>query len=70
LTLLDFSFKGFVTDTVYHEKVQNVNELWDRIITAELHGVRKKLWGPVFENAISPIYFMVEQDSMSYLQTT
>jgi hypothetical protein len=27
LTLLDFSFKGFVTDTVYHEKVQNVNEL-------------------------------------------
>jgi hypothetical protein len=34
LTLLDIFFWGFVEDIVYDEKVQNVNELRDRIVRA------------------------------------
>jgi hypothetical protein len=34
LNLLDFFLEGFVKDTVYGEKVQNVNELHDRIVRA------------------------------------
>jgi hypothetical protein len=34
LTPLDFFFWGFVKNTAYFEKVRNVNELCDRIISA------------------------------------
>jgi hypothetical protein len=34
MTHLEFIFRGFAKDTVYREKLQNVNELRDKIIRA------------------------------------
>jgi hypothetical protein len=60
-----FFFQWFVKYSVYHEEVQYMNELCDRIMPLMVGILRsaehiKNLRGPVFENLpISPVHFVV-----------